>query len=113
MMEKSDQPDSVAQFLRVLSQQGILLGQHNSCLQTLQQQQAPTNSAVVELCRNIQTLQNQLSAGSSSQSTVPPPAACPNPVISPVRYQSISRGFSKQEIHSQVMRVKSPKTSAY
>ncbi|KAK5612114.1 hypothetical protein CRENBAI_026147 [Crenichthys baileyi] len=86
MTEQTDHPDSAAQLLRVLSQQGILLGQHNICLQSLEQQQASTNSAVVEISRNLQTIQNQLSAGSSNQPTASPLAACPNPVT----YQSIS-----------------------
>ncbi|MEQ2292589.1 hypothetical protein AMECASPLE_024598 [Ameca splendens] len=59
--EQSDQPDSAAQLLRVLSQQGILLGQYNSCLQSLEQQHASTIAAVVEISRNIWTIQNLLS----------------------------------------------------
>ncbi|MEQ2297642.1 hypothetical protein AMECASPLE_036663 [Ameca splendens] len=90
MTKQSDHPDSVAQLLRVLSQQGILLGQHNTCLQSLEQQQASTNAAVVEISRNIQAIQNQLFDVSPSQPTASPLAACPNPVVNPVMYQRIS-----------------------
>ncbi|MED6237472.1 hypothetical protein ATANTOWER_025659 [Ataeniobius toweri] len=90
MTKQSDHPDSVAQLLRVLSQQGILLGQHNTCLQSLEQQQASTNAAVVEISRNIQAIQNQLFDVSPSQPTASPLAACPNPVVNLVMYQRIS-----------------------
>ncbi|KAK5612809.1 hypothetical protein CRENBAI_006310 [Crenichthys baileyi] len=57
--------------------------------QSLEQQQASTNLALVEISRSIQTIQNHLSVGTPNQPTAPPPAACPNPVTSlpePITY---------------------------
>ncbi|MEQ2227220.1 hypothetical protein ILYODFUR_035594 [Ilyodon furcidens] len=90
MTEQSDQPDSIAHFQKVLSQQGILLGQHTSYPQSLEQQQASINLALVEISRSIPTTQNHLSVRTPNQPKAPPLAICPNPVTSPAFYQSIS-----------------------
>ncbi|MEQ2302092.1 hypothetical protein AMECASPLE_002912 [Ameca splendens] len=60
MTGQSDQSDSVAQLLMALTQQGILLGQRDSSLHSLHQQQTTTAHTLADIYRQITALDARL-----------------------------------------------------
>ncbi|XP_038152820.1 fork-head transcriptional regulator FHL1-like [Cyprinodon tularosa] len=75
MTERTDQPDSGEQLRSAISHQGLLLGQHETLIQTMVQQQTQVMQTMSTLTHELQDMKALLNL--NQPTSVPPPAPRP------------------------------------